>query len=249
MTRRRSERCASELQLDRLISGELREGAAQALYAHFAACVPCRTRHDELLADHRAFPEKAAPFASVTAPGPTQASRLPRLWLAAGSIAAAAALWMGVIQKPAYDGGSRPTEEESVLDTRTKGPELHLDWVIRRGSDTFPSRANEAVHPGDALRFSVRVTRSGHVAILSLDAARRISVYQEWSRVEAGDRQLLPGAVQLDSVLGVEHVYGIFCEQAWPLVDIEDAIRRDAEQPRLPPGCDIEHHALLKEPL
>lgn len=243
MTRRRTEHCVSDLQLDRLISGELGAGGTKALRAHLAECTACRARHGELLEDHRGFSEKMAPF-SAKAPSPP-----PRLWLAAGSIAAAAALWVLVIREPASEGAARLTKEETLLETRTKGRGIELDWVIRRGDQVFARRANEPVQPGDALRFSVRVTRTGHVAILSLDGAGQLSVYHEWSPVQAGERQLLPGAVQLDGFLGVERWYAIFCAQPSPLTEIERAIREDAAQPRWPPGCDVERHEVRKEPL
>lgn len=272
MTRRHTRHCPSDLPLDRLIAGELEAREQQALHAHFAECSSCRIRHGELAAAHRAFAERAPPWAALVAPAAQGTHAAPagaeerrpqapagiraawpgstahRLALGAGALAAAAALWVVSLGPRAPEGGSPPARDAIAPEIRTKGPGLGLDWVIRRGSEVFAPRAGEPVHPGDALRFSVRADRAGQVAILSLDGAGRVSVYHGWSAVGTGDRQLLPGAVQLDGVLGPEQVYAVFCAQTWPLAELQAAIAGDPERPRLPAGCDLERHELCKEP-
>ena len=72
-------------------------------------------------------------------------------------------------------------------------------------------------------------------------------MYQDWVPVSAGERQLLPGAVELDDVLGEERLYGVVCARAEHLSELEEAIQRDPAGPRLPAGCEVDHHVLRKE--
>ena len=236
MTRRTSPQCASDLQLDRLRVGELSPAQAAVLEAHLAECNGCRARHAALELEHGALAAQLPPFGARAA---APARRRGAPWLAAGSLVAAAAAAVFMLQ--------RPPDAPSEPGARTKGGAVALDWVVRRGDRVFAPDPAQPVFPGDALRFGVRAQAAGQAAVLSLDGARHASVYHDWAAVDAGARQLLPGAVELDDVLGDEHLYGVVCERSWPLAELEDAITRDPAQPRLPSGCALDHHVLRKE--
>ena len=249
MTRRTSPRCASDLELDRLRVGELGPAEAAVLDAHLAQCDSCRARRTFL--EQLALAEQLPPFAELDAHAPPFAKRaaMPARrrwaapWLAAGSLVAAAAAVVLMFQRPAAEDG--PTTARS--GARTKGGGVVLDWVVRRGERVFAPDPAQPLFPGDALRFGVRAEAAGRAAVLSLDGARHTSVYHDWVAIDARERQLLPGAVELDDVIGDEHLYGVVCERSWPLGELAAAIVRDPAQPRLPSGCAVDHHVLRKE--
>lgn len=241
MTRRQSPECASDLSLERWLVGELAEEEIAKLRAHLAVCEPCRARHELLEREHRALSEQLPPLPSTSSAG-VAAMNAPRFLVARaviglGSLAAALALWLSL------------DERKPVPTTRTKGgnDSVQLDWVIRRGGEVFTPEAGEPLRPGDALRFGLRTTRRGFASVLSLDGEGGASVYHEWVEIEPGARQLLPGAIELDDVVGEEHLYGIVCERTEPLPVLQDAIRRAPSEPELPAGCARDHHVVRKE--
>jgi hypothetical protein len=260
MTRRQAPDCASDLRLDQLLAGELPAREAEGLRAHLAECLSCRGRREALDAAHGALMARLPAFTALEqAAGVSGGARLdpapaaPRrravhsVWLAAGSLAAALALWVVARERLPSDSAERAgVNVRSPI--RTKGGSgVQLDWVIRRGAELFAPGMANAWQPGDRLRFGVRTNRAGYAAVLSLDAGRQASVYQDWVPVTAGERQLLPGAVELDGVLGDEHLYGLVCERSVPLATLEGAIRRAPAHPELPAGCAVDHHVVRKE--
>ena len=94
----------------------------------------------------------------------------------------------------------------------------------------------------------IELHRAGRVAVFSLDGADQVSVYHDWVPLDAGERQLLPGAVELDDVVGEEHLYAMVCERAVPRAQVEAAIRKDRVRPELPADCSVDHHIVRKEP-
>lgn len=263
--RRQTPQCASDLLIDRFLAGEVSSVEAASLRLHFAECEPCRARHEKLSSEHRYLAQHLPPFAALglpsgsghgaphespkrRVPGPSWRRGAHPLWVGAGSIAAALGLWLLAKERPVLDDAGHERRETGPL-TRSKGgdSEVELDWVIRRGGEIFEPGAAEPVWPGDGMRFGVRSQSDGHAAVLSLDGGGTFSIYQDWVTIKAGQRQLLPGAVELDAVLGEEHLYGIVCERTHPAASLELAIRRDPARPALPPDCDVDHHVLHKE--
>jgi hypothetical protein len=167
-----------------------------------------------------------------------------RLWPAASALAAALALWVAARERASRDAVSR---DQPVSGTRTRGASsVQLDWTIQRRGDVFQPRRGDTLQPGDALHFGVRTSRAGYAVVLSLDGERQSSVYREWVAVAEGERQVLPGAVVLDGVLGDEHLYGIVCDVTSALGPFQDAIRREPARPELPPGCAFDHHVVRR---
>jgi putative zinc finger protein len=242
MTRRASPECASDLRLERWLTGELGAEDGAKLDAHLAQCDSCRARHAQLVAEHRALSSELPPLPSMPSTGVVSALRPRRRMthsvLGLGSLAAAFALWISL------DG--HPTAP--VTRTKGSGDAVQLDWVIRRDGAVFAPDADEPLRPGDALRFGLRTKQRGQAAVLGLDGQGNAGIYHEWVPIEAGERQLLPGAFELDDVVGEEHLYGVVCEQISPLTSLQDAIRRSPSEPELPGGCAFDHHVVRKEP-
>lgn len=262
MTRRRSEACASDLRLDRLLAGELAPSEVRALEAHLVACAACAARRRELAAAHSAFPHEAGAFEALGAAmterpprseargAPRSGSRqratvLRRVW-AAAAIAAALGLGVSLVLRLMLDV-ERPV---ATLEggTRTKGEPLpSLRLLVRRAGDVFVLRPGEPLHPGDALRFELAASAAGHVAIVARDAVGAVGVYHGWAPVDAGEGQLLPGAVELDESLGRERIYAVWCARRVSLDGLMEAVRRAPEQPELPAGCVVAPHVVDKE--
>jgi anti-sigma factor RsiW len=252
MTRRHSPECASDLRLDRRLAGELSVAETAGLEAHLQDCAACRSRLEALGVEHRALSTELPPSSELGRWRALPRGTAPRLrsrasvWV--GSLAAAAALCIAIVQRPwSFEDGAESGAEPRATRAKGVASEVRLDWLIRRRGEIFAPGAAERLEPGDALRFGLRTAVRGQAAVLSLDGAGRTSVYHDWIAVEGGERQLLPGAVELDDVLGEEHLYGIVCARVERLAELEQAIQSDPARPRLPAGCAVDHHVLRKE--
>ena len=88
------------------------------------------------------------------------------------------------------------------------------------------------------------------MALLGLDPAGRWSVYHPeqgtLARLEAGQDQPLPVAIELDAAPGDERLYAVFCKSAASLASVKEALLRSADAPTLPAGCSHERHTLHK---
>jgi hypothetical protein len=170
------------------------------------------------------------------------------LYAAAASLAAGLAVWSATEPPLLGELGTHGPPDNSSIRAkggRTAALPVELQWVIRRAEEVFTPAAGASLHAGDGIRFRMRSNRPGYAAVLSLDGEGRTSVYQGWVPISTGT-QLLPGAVELDGVLGDEHLYGLVCDVALPLQSFEDAIRRDPGKPEVPAGCVLDHHVVRK---
>jgi uncharacterized protein DUF4384/putative zinc finger protein len=254
VSRRQSEACLSDLQLDRWLVGELSSEQGRAVALHLDACPACRQRHVELDEVRQRLARQMPAWVSFQSPpvadsGPARSAgplRVQHRWLAGASALAAAAALVLLVARP-WQG---PLAGEAS-GTRAKGGVASLGWVVRRGERTFVGRPEQRLRAGDALRFTVSAREPVYVAVLGLDATGRLSVYHpdrdRLERVEAGEQAALPGAIELDAAPGRELLYGIFCANAAPLSDVTSAVERSPESPVLPAGCSFERWALTKE--
>ena len=123
--------------------------------------------------------------------------------------------------------------------------------MVRRGERVVAGRPDQSLRAGDALRFSISAHEPVYAAVLGRDAAGHVSVYYpegaELARIEAGNDQLLPLAVELDATPGDEQLHGVFCRGPAPVAQVAAAIERAPDAPALPPGCSHERATLHKE--
>lgn len=239
--RRRPSSCLSDLTLDRLIAGAPTTRAA--VESHLTTCTLCAQRLDEL----RRLNVRAA---LVLADGPGRLRR--RLWRgtfvrATQAFAAVAMLALVVLLPMWRHVGGGP------LDERAKGQALPLELtLVARQADgrVVELSPGGRVHAGDAVRFLVSAGRDGHVVVLGLDAAGKVSVYvadgERGLHVDSGPRQPMPGSIILDATPGAERVVALLCPERLAVTDAVDAARaRLIEADRDPhrtgelhlPGC------------
>lgn len=223
-----SPECASDRVLDLLLAGDLGAAESSALREHFAQCAACSARFAELGAfrDELALPA----FAELI---PLKALRRPRRWSGwiGGALAAAAALVFWI--------GRSPTE--GADETRVKGSS-RLGFYVKRADSVFHGGPGEALRPGDAIEFSYSAPGAGYLAVLSVDGAGHASIYfPTGSRAAAlkPGPQLLPQSTTLDTVLGRETLYAVWCDTPVELEPIRRSLESNSAAPAAP-GCSIE---------
>ena len=233
--------CLSDLALDRLVAGERVDAAVTA---HAAGCARCTARLDEL---RRARDEMQPLLDAIRARGADGVGRVVplkrRVWLSAmlPLVAAAAILLLFLprLLKPSTgerEKGSSPL----LLDVVVRHTEGHVEALAADGR----------VRAGDAIRFLVTTPRAGHLVILGLDAAGKVSVYvadgDDAHPVAQGPKQPMPGSIVLDATPGAERLVALECEARFPVATAVDAGRRSlaraARDPRRAgalglPGC------------
>jgi hypothetical protein len=93
---------------------------------------------------------------------------------------------------------------------------------------------NGRVRPGEAIRFLVTAGRPGHLVILGLDAAGKVSVYvadgDEPHPIDRGAKQAMPGSIVLDATPGAERLIALECAARFPVATAVDAGRRSLER-------------------
>lgn len=243
----RTAACASDLRLDAWLAGELEEPAHTELMAHAVGCVRCRVRQQSLARARERF--AATPAAITPAWLERERAERPvgsaRRWGAAAfavlaTLAAAATLALLPKREPEGD--------------RIKGGE-HVSFFVKRGDAVQRGARKQSVQPGDKLRFAYTAMGPRYLAILSIDAANKASVYYPAAE-RAGARAALIGpgvevplasAVELDDVLGEEHVFALFCEMPQALAPLLAQLRATPHTLRPPPGCSLDELLLTKE--
>ncbi|HEX6835377.1 MAG TPA: hypothetical protein VF334_02335 [Polyangia bacterium] len=237
----RAESCLSDLALDRIVAGER---VADEVTAHAAGCARCTARLDALRrARDEMRPLLDAIRARAVDGGGRVVSLKRRVWLSAMlPLVAAAALLLLFLPRLL-----KPSTGE-----REKGSSaLTLDVVVRHADGHVEALAPDGrVRAGEAIRFLVTTPRPGHLVILGLDAAGKVSVYvadgDDAHPVARGQKQAMPGSIVLDATPGAERLVALECEARFPVAAAVDAGRRSldraAQDPRRAgalglPGC------------
>jgi hypothetical protein len=218
--------CLSEFALDDLIlngDGEPGDGAA----AHLASCAGCRGRH----AERRASLEELAhaqvgPFWQEIRRG-YRRRRVTRRALLLGLSCGMAAVLASVVLV-----GDGAVPSRAYLGAKGAGA---LEIHCRRAGRTFPLRPEDAVEPGDELRFVPRPASATvrYVQIASIDGTGRYTPFYP-SSPAAGSLplpspgQALDGSIRLDTAPGPEQLFFVFSSVSLPVSEVEAVARQHA---------------------
>lgn len=262
----RTGRCCSDLKLDRLILGELDADERASLHAHLSSSPPCLERHAALLRDREAFRAHPPPLdldgmtrstgaATVTmVEAPTAApaaaaARRPRWSVAAAAPLFAVAVAGAVVIIAPFGVASHDGDELDAV--RAKGGAPALTVFVRDPSQSSgvrvlgaaiggdePLAGDPVVHPGDGLRFAVRVSVApAWAGVVGVDGAGVAALYAPITRVDVLGAHQLPGAVELDTVLGQERYIAFLCRAAPTAQAL--VVASAAERPQLA-GCAVD---------
>ena len=89
------------------------------------------------------------------------------------------------------------------------------------------------------MRFVVSTTRPGHLVILGLDAAGKVSVYSPTATLHPrrrGTRQAMPGSIILDDTPGAERLVALECDAHFPVADAVAPAAASSTAPHAIPG-------------
>lgn len=245
--------CATDLLLDEWSSGELDELASARVAEHVARCERCSERHANLEAVRQAFLAESPSFglhaarfgAPATRTEVVRSSWRQRHWepikLALASLATAAftatvVVWFGPgVEPPAA--------------SRTKGG-AHVDFFVKHGSEVRRGQRGDALTPGDALRFTYTNPERSYFALFNLDA-QAASVYfpsaASAAPLRAGSQVALDFSVELDTQLGQERVFAVFCPEPFELEPLRAALAANRNLPERA-RCQVDEIPILKVP-
>lgn len=229
--RARPEACLSDFAFDRRLAGELAAEEAAAATAHLASCTRCSARAEVLVRARNSFAAEAP------------ALRLPLK--KAASPRTAAKLYVVLAVAAALLIGVRFPAQPDDVGTRAKGRGPRIDYYVSHAGIVRHGATNERVTPGDRVRFVVAATEATDVAILSVDGAKNVSVYYPSGplsvRVPAGDDVALPESTTLDTTLGDETIYAVFCAHAFAVAPLRAALEAAPRKPLAAAGdCSVE---------
>jgi hypothetical protein len=240
-----SDRCLSNLAIDRLLVGEIEDGGRTSALEHMASCSRCGARYRQLEAERSEFSAASPPFSPPAAPpAPARRPRVRAVALGAAGALATAAMVLVLC---------RPVPPSSPVDhVRAKGG-IRLGFYLKRGERVIEGRSGDSTHPGDAVRFTYTAFTPGYLMVVSRDGSGHVSAYYpdagEAAPVGAAEGELLPGSIILDDVLGREVVYGILCAAPVPVARAVEAVERSADDPSLSiAGCTTDRLILEKSP-
>jgi Putative zinc-finger len=255
LARQRGADCVSDLVFDRWHAGELPAEEAARVIDHLATCTRCADRQATLTNSRDAFAAETfdwlrAPTAesAPTKPAVEQAPMVAALpsrrvrWLPGA--AAVLALAAGVLLLTKVRKADEIDSNERLKGVARFAYYVQHDGIVREGLE------GEKLSPGDAIQLSYSVAQTGHLAIFSVDGARRASTY--WPRGERaapiglGRDVSLPESIVLDETLGPETVYTLFCIDPVTLEPIRSAIERSPEREPQVEGCTMDRVRFVK---
>ena len=223
--RLRDESCLSDLVLDRIVAGEPPvRPSPSAIELHLGSCAACSARLDQLRQER----VLAEPLLAAGRRRHRLAQRR-RVWLTAAPVLFAVAATLLLLLMP------RMREHLPERMKGGSGAALLLDVAVRHADGKVETlQPNGRVRPGDMVRFIVSTARPGHLVILGLDAAGKVSVYvadgEAPRPIERGTRQVMPGSIVLDDTLGAERLVALECDLRFNVADAVDAGRRQLDR-------------------
>ena len=192
--------CASDLDLDEMLSGDLAGNLKEArVKAHLSTCQRCRDR----LASFAAV--EPPPFSYAHTGGRTErpiAAR--RRWRPAAVLATLACAAAGLLL--AVRLGGRASYQAGERTKGALGPTL----MVKRANGLVENIVGEGrLAGGDEIRFSLVASKPGYVVVLGLDAAPSVTVYVPTApgsspvRLDAAGVANLAGSIVADQDRGV----------------------------------------------
>jgi anti-sigma factor RsiW len=185
-----TEPCVSELQIDRLLAGELAPPQAEQTRGHATGCPRCRELLRSAEAIARQFAERP--------PGLRLAGRHRPLAIGLAS-AVAAAIAIAVAWPPG-DATGVQTKGRAAL-----GFFVSHRGVLRRG------QTGEVVAPADRLQLVTTADRSGWIAVTGVDGSGARATYSAPRPVASGRDRALPFSIILDDTPGASTITAVFC--------------------------------------
>jgi len=231
----RTPECVSDYAFDRWLAGHAAADQRQAIEQHVARCARCSARQARLQGEREAWRARTVPAALGSSSKPKRVA-VPAV-AAALALAAAAML---IVR------GSSLAPDEGV---RSKGPQS-IGFYVKHGDAVRRGAHGERVEPGDALRFLYTSEEDGFIAVLSVDAAQRGTIYfpneaANAAAFAAGHDVPLPLSTVLDDVTGPERIFGVFCASPVALEPLRRALERDPTAAP-PPGCRFDQLLIEK---
>jgi hypothetical protein len=257
LTRQRGPDCISDLAFDRWHAGELPAEEIARATSHLATCARCADRR-AMLTNHRdafatetvdwprAPTAESAPAKPTVKPATTVTTLPSRSGRLLPRVAAVLTLAAGVLLLMKVRKGDGVDSNERLKGGARFAYYVRHDGVVREGLE------GEKLSPGDAIQLSYSVARTGHLAVFSVDGARRASTY--WPRGERaapigpGRDVSLPESIVLDETLGPETVYTLYCADAVTLEPIRSALERSPTREPEIEGCTTERVRFVKVP-
>jgi hypothetical protein len=234
--------CVSDLRLDAYLADDVSAEEAGTIRAHLERCQRCQARLGALTATaaHYLGGPAAVAFRKELEQrvsrgrGPKRGS--PYFYALGAGLAAAAAVLLLVLPR---------TEPERVTETRLKGGQ-RLGFYVQHAGRTRRGSDGERALPGDLLRFTYSTDRAVQFGVLSYDPAKHASVYVPFMSVGPGVNVGAPLSVELDASLGVELLYGMFCEQRPAPSELLRMLEERAGAPPAAAGCEVVKLQIVK---
>lgn len=145
----------------------------------------------------------------------------PRWWFALVAVAVSAGVVLVV----------RPTAPE---EPRLKGDAFRV--FLKRGeAEPVPVKMDQAVRPGDQLRFSYQAGVAGWLAVFELDGTEQVEL-RSATEVSPGAR-MLSGAIELDASAGPEWFVSVFSATPLDVEALRAQLRGQARHARVTLQC------------
>jgi hypothetical protein len=234
-------RRVTDAMLERYLADALDAEAKARIEAVLASSPELQARVAELRADSGAF------FARHP-PGPLVARyreerRRAQWWRPVLLVPALAAAAIVLVLIPPIEDPENPYT--------AKGPVL---LILHRkvGESSRPVSPDVPLVPHDTLRFEVKASTSGFVAVLGRDAQGTVTVYHPFGSESAAPydatQPLLPGAIELDETLGREDLYVLHSEQPFQLQWAVEALKKGQPlEEAAPRGVSVGRASFIKE--
>lgn len=202
---------------------------------HLSGCSSCQARWSELEEDKARFEQYVFPRTvsriEERAHARSLLERLGERWrVLLPALGLAAAALVAVVATP------WAAEEEPYLGV--KGGGAAMEVVAHSGGGQFAVKSGARLRPKDRIRFVVEPAGAKYLLIASKDGQGNVTVYHPYdgrqSAAVGPGRQELPGAIELDEVLGPERLLAIFSDAPLSADEVKQALSKSAGVPVIP---------------